>query len=260
MAEDNGKGLAAVEALLDVMATLRDPDKGCPWDCRQTFESIAPYTVEEAYEVADAIDRADWDELRGELGDLLFQVVFHARMAEERGLFDFAGVAEAIVEKMVRRHPHVFGETKIRTEAELKEAWEAEKAREREAKGQADTAPGALHGVARALPALVLAQKLQKRAVRAGLPFPSAEAQLRSELDVLADVTDRSRLDAVGDLLFAAVSLAREQGVDAEQALRHASHRFETRFEALESRLAEADTSVEEADEQTLKTAWEEID
>ncbi len=257
MSEESGFDLEPMAELLAVMARLRDPEHGCPWDRRQRFATIAPYTVEEAYEVADAIDREAIDELPGELGDLLFQVVFHARMAEEAGYFDFADVARAIVDKMVRRHPHVFGDAEIRDEAELKAAWEREKEREREARAGDSLPTGALHGVARALPALVRAQKLQKRAARVGTPFPTAAGELEAKLAAVETATDRNRLDAVGEVLFAAVSLAREQGVDAEQALRHASNRFEARFGDLEEALAEEGETAESAPAARLERIWE---
>jgi uncharacterized protein YabN with tetrapyrrole methylase and pyrophosphatase domain len=228
-----------IDDLLDIMARLRDPVSGCPWDLKQSFATIAPYTLEEAYEVADAIARHDMAELREELGDLLFQVVFHARMAEEAGQFAFAGVVDAICAKMIRRHPHVFAGVAYATDEELREAWEAEKRAERAAKG--DGEPGALAGVASALPALLRAEKLQRRAARAAGGNPDALAA------------------EVGDLLFSCVNLARHLGVEAEQALRGASAKFERRFRAMERALAEAGTPLDEADLATLDAAWEQV-
>ena len=225
------------------MAHLRDPQGGCPWDLKQDFRSILPYTLEEAYEVAEAIEKADMEDLRGELGDLLFQVVFHARMAEEQGSFAFADVVEAICEKMIRRHPHVFGGANLGDEAAVKANWEREKAAERAGKGERS---GVLEGVAQALPALVRAEKLQRRAARVGFDwdaFDGVAAKVSEELkeceEVATDVFDPThRIHEVGDLLFSCVNLARHLGVDAEQALRAANHRFEARFGVVEQGLA----------------------
>ena len=212
--------------LLSIMARLRGPD-GCEWDRAQTFETIAPYTIEEAYEVADAITRGDLAALRGELGDLLLQVVFHARMAEEAGAFDFADVARAISDKMEARHPHIFGD------AAHSPGWEALKAAERSASG----ATSALDGIAAALPALLRAEKLQKRAARVGFDWPDPEGpadKLAEEIDELADAPSDERAEEAGDLLFAAVNLVRAYGLDAEDSLRRANAKFERRFRAME--------------------------
>lgn len=229
-----------VEALLAIMARLRDPEGGCPWDLQQSFRTILPYTLEEAYEVAEAIENRDLPGLRDELGDLLFQVVFHARMAEERGAFAFPDVVRAICEKMIRRHPHVFGEADLKDEAAVRANWEREKAAERADKG----APGGgvLAGVAQALPALVRAGKLQRRAATVGFDWDSVEgvfAKVEEELaecreTLAAHVDPTERLHEIGDLLFSCVNLARHLGVDAEQALRSANHRFEHRFARVE--------------------------
>lgn len=228
---DSPKSAArALDRLADVMARLRDPADGCEWDLAQDFASIAPYTIEEAYEVADAIDREDFDGLRDELGDLQLQVVFHARMAEERGLFDLADVIARIADKMVRRHPHIFGDGR----APRAPGWEAIKADERAARGQA----GALDGVAGALPALLRAQKLQKRAARTGFDWPDSagpRAKIGEEIaEVEAAGSDGQRAEEIGDLLFAVVNWARHLGVDAEAALRQANVKFEHRFAAME--------------------------
>jgi len=249
MAENAGD----IARLLGIMAALRDPRTGCPWDVRQDFASIAPYTIEEAYEVADAIGRGDLDDLREELGDLLLQVVFHARMAEEQGAFAFADVVAAIADKMERRHPHVFaGATVEDAEAQGRE-WEEHKRREREASGDADTS--ALAGIARGLPEWQRAVKLQKRAARLGFDWPSHAPvigklheeidEVRVEFDALAadpgDASARDRLeDELGDLLFVAANLTRHANVDFGSALRRANAKFERRFRAME-RLAAAD-------------------
>jgi nucleoside triphosphate diphosphatase len=238
----------ALSALLALMARLRDPQRGCPWDREQTFSSIAPYTVEEAYEVADAIERADPAQLRDELGDLLFQVVFHARMAEERGWFDFAAVATTIHDKLVRRHPHVFAGASP-TPQELEHLWEEQKAQERAAARQRP-AEGAtvLAGVPQALPALTRAAKLGRRAARVGFDWPEA-GQVRSkvleelhEMDGALAAADAggaagaaAAADELGDLLFSIVNWSRHLQLDAEQALRAANAKFERRFAAMES-------------------------
>ncbi len=225
--------------LLAIMARLRDPQNGCEWDIAQTFATIAPYTIEEAYEVADAIERDDLPALREELGDLLLQVVFHARMAEELGAFDFDAVAHAISDKMTERHPHIFSDAA--DEGQSREVrWEAQKAAEREAKG----ATSALDGVALALPALMRAEKLQKRAARVGFDWPDSagpRAKVIEELDELAAAkTAAEKLDEAGDLLFAAVNLVRRYGIAPEDALRHGNAKFERRFRGMEA-LAGAD-------------------
>lgn len=232
--------------LLEIMARLRDPECGCPWDRRQTPASLVPYTLEEAYEVAEAVERGDLHELRDELGDLLFQIVFYSQIAREQGAFDFDQVAAAISDKMERRHPHVFGDADYRDDAALHRAWESHKAEERAARGETAEA-SQMDGVAQALPALVRAEKLQRRAARVGFDWPDAGGALdkvREELDELAaelDQADRGRVeDELGDLLFALVNLVRLLGFDAEQALRRGNAKFERRFRALESRLRAA--------------------
>ena len=248
--------LNQIQRLLNIMARLRDPKNGCEWDLAQNFETIAPYTIEEAYEVADAINRSNLDELKEELGDLLFQVVFHARMAEEIGEFTFEDVTGAISEKMEARHPHIFGSE---TGQMGEERWEALKAKERHNKG----ATSALDGVATALPSLMRAQKLQKRAARTGFDWPDpsgpaskTEEEMR-ELAEAKSVTDR--FEEAGDFLFAAVNLVRAYGIDAEEALRSANYKFERRFKAMESEAGESFTqmSLEEQEElwQTVKRA-----
>jgi len=216
-----------IDRLLRIMARLRDPENGCEWDVAQTFETIAPYTIEEAYEVADAIERADMADLCGELGDLLLQAVFHARMAEEAGHFAFEDVARAISDKMEARHPHVFGNGHSA-------GWEAIKAEERAARGSTS----AMDGVARALPALLRAEKLQKRAAREGFDWPDPDgpaAKLAEEVQELRDAaTAEERLLEAGDVLFAAVNLVRAYGIAPEEALRATNAKFERRFRAME--------------------------
>ena len=226
-----------LDRLLRIMQRLRDPERGCEWDVAQTFATIAPYTIEEAYEVADAIQRDDMAALREELGDLLLQVVFHARMAEEAGQFDFNSVAEAICNKMEARHPHVFGDAPdLGQSREVR--WEAQKASERAEKG----ATSALDGVALALPALMRAEKLQKRAARVGFDWPDHEGaadKLAEEARELAEAeTAEHRAEEAGDLLFAAVNLVRKLGIDAEDALRAGNAKFESRFKAMEAMAA----------------------
>lgn len=221
-----------LDRLLRIMAQLRDPVSGCEWDRAQTFASIAPYTIEEAYEVADAIARNDMAALRGELGDLLLQVVFHARMAEEAGLFDFADVADAIAHKLESRHPHIFGSDPDDKEDQASR-WERIKAEERASKG----ASGTLDGIAQSLPALLRAEKLQKRAARTGFDWPDPsgpEAKLIEEMQELAASSPSNREEEAGDLLFAAVNLVRAHGISAEAALRLANAKFERRFQAME--------------------------
>ncbi|MDG6078188.1 nucleoside triphosphate pyrophosphohydrolase [Erythrobacter litoralis] len=220
----------SINRLLAIMARLRDKDVGCEWDVAQTFETIAPYTIEEAYEVADAIERKDMSDLRGELGDLLLQVVFHSRIAEEEGHFNFDDVAEAVSRKMEARHPHIFGSEGGTMDSSR---WEDLKARERLDAGSTS----AMDGVANALPALLRAQKLQKRAARDGFDWPDRagpRAKVIEELEELETAAPDAVEEEAGDLLFAAVNVVRSYGVDAEQALKQASAKFERRFRAME--------------------------
>jgi len=222
-----------LERLLAIMATLRDPERGCDWDRAQQFETIVPHTIEEAYEVADAVARGDIDEIRDELGDLLFQVVFQARIAEESGQFDFEAVARSIADKLEARHPHIFGDGDL-AEGSREERWEALKAAERQSKG----AQSHLDGVAAALPALMRADKLQKRAARTGFDWPDLAgpaAKVTEELEELAQAPDSERFEEAGDLLFAAVNAVRAYGIAPEDALRAANAKFERRFRAMEA-------------------------
>ena len=251
--------------LVEIMARLRAPEGGCPWDVEQTFATIAPYTIEEAYEVADAIERGNLSDLKDELGDLLLQVVFHARMAEEEGAFDFADVARAINDKMVRRHPHVFGDVSHRDVAEQTRAWEAMKAGERAAK-RADGSASVLDGVPTGLPALTRALKLSQRAARVGFVWPSAAevlAKLREEVaeleaEVAAGDVDKAR-EELGDVLFVCANLARELDVEPEAALRTTNAKFARRFRGIERRLAERGKRPDQSDLAEMDALWEEV-
>ncbi|MFL0415809.1 nucleoside triphosphate pyrophosphohydrolase [Sphingomonas sp. 179-A 2A2 NHS] len=225
------RSVSPILRLRAVMARLRDPDAGCEWDCAQTFETIAPYTIEEAYEVADACARGDLEELKDELGDLLLQVVLDSQMAEEAGAFDFDEVATAIADKMERRHPHIFGDAAEGGH----HLWEVVKAQERAAKEDAS----ALAGVALGLPALMRAEKLQKRAARVGFDWPDVEGprqKIDEELAEVAEAAPEDQAEEVGDLLFAVVNWARHLGVDPEAALRTANGKFERRFRSMEAK------------------------
>jgi len=252
--------------LLAVMAWLRDRQHGCPWDIDQTFKTIAPYTIEEAYEVADAIERDDLPALKEELGDLLLQVVYHSQMASEAGAFRFEDVAAAIAEKMVDRHPHVFGDLKIADADAQTISWEARKAAERAKKGVEPSA-GALDGVARALPALLRAEKLQKRAARVGFDWKTIGpvidkieeelGELRSEIE--AGKTDQTRItDELGDVLFAVANLARHCKVDPEAALRSTNDKFEKRFRYVEQQLAARGKKPADATLEEMEALWQE--
>jgi len=250
---------AELRRLLDIMAALRDPKGGCPWDREQSFATIAPYTIEEAYEVADAIARNALSALADELGDLLFQVVYHARLAEEAGLFDFADVARTIAEKMLRRHPHVFGQAPKRAAEEQAAAWEAEKRAERAARAET----GVLAGVPLALPALTRAQKLSARAARVGFDWPDVRsaldkleeeaAELKAEL---AEADPAKLADELGDMLFVLANVARKLGLDAETCLRGANLKFERRFQNLEQRLAGEGKTPEDVSLSEMETLW----
>ena len=235
----------SIQKLLEIMAALRHPQTGCPWDIEQNFASIAPYTVEEAYEVADAIERGDMDDLRGELGDLLLQVVFHAQMAAEQGDFDFDEVAAGIAEKLIRRHPHVFAGQDAGTADDQQRAWEAHKANERQAKGESSSA---LAGLTPNLPALTLAMKTSKKAAAVGFDWENPEQVIDKIHEELAEITHARLADnqaaiqeEVGDLLLAVTNLARHLKVNPEQALRNANRKFIMRFEKLEASLADSD-------------------
>jgi len=259
--------MKSMQELLDIMARLRDPAGGCPWDLRQTYQSIVPYTLEEAYEVADSIQRGDMQELRDELGDLLFQVVFYSQIAREEGRFDFQDVAQGICDKMIRRHPHVFADAGYRDDRALRQAWERQKARERAQRSDSTTDPSQMDGVALALPALIRAEKLQKRAARVGFDWPDVQGaldKLHEEFDEFQaelDGDDRERLqDELGDLLFSLVNVVRLLGLDAEQTLSRANRKFERRFRAMERTLRAAGHSVLQAlTLAQLDDAWEAV-
>ncbi len=255
-----------IDRLLGIMAALRNPETGCPWDVEQTFASIAPYTIEEAYEVADAISRNDLPDLKDELGDLLLQVVFHARMAEEQDAFDFNAVAASISDKMIRRHPHVFDNGDADTPEAVKVSWESIKATERAEKQADNVPPSALDGVAMALPALTRAEKLSKRAARVGFEWPAISMvfdDIREELGELeaelSDTPDPDRLeDEMGDLLFCIANLARTLKVDPEAALRRTNEKFTRRFHYVEARVAESGGAVDNTDLAQLDSYWDE--
>lgn len=254
--------MSSIQNLLEIMASLRDPKAGCPWDLGQDFASVAPYTVEEAYEVADAIAREDMPGLRDELGDLLFQVVFHAQMASEAGEFDFDDVSESICNKMIRRHPHVFGNEDERARGAVPGSWERIKASERQA--VEDTRASALDGIASSLPALKRAQKLGKRAAGTGFDWPDIKGvrekvdEELTELDETLRDQDAGRMtEELGDLLFAVVNLARHLKIDPEQALVSANRKFERRFRQMESDLGDSDASLADFDIDVLEAKWQ---
>ncbi|HVY50431.1 MAG TPA: nucleoside triphosphate pyrophosphohydrolase [Devosia sp.] len=253
-----------ISRLLEIMAALRNPDGGCPWDLEQDFASIRHYTIEEAYEVADAIERNDYDDLREELGDLLLQPVFHAQMAQEAGHFDFGDVVLAITEKLIRRHPHVFGEQAARNADGAKARWDAIKADERAAKAAArQTETSILDDVPQVLPALARAEKLAKRAATVGFDWPdlpSVMAKVEEELGELrAAATHEQRHEEMGDLLFALANLARHLGVDPEAALRDANAKFTRRFHYVEARAKAEGVRLAEAGLARLDGYWNEI-
>jgi len=249
--------------LLEIMRCLRDPQTGCPWDIEQDFSTIAPYTIEEAYEVADSIDRQAWDELKGELGDLLFQSVFHAQMATEKGLFTFDQVADTMSDKMVARHPHVFGdESRDKSAEQQTQDWETIKAAERAQKAQ----QGALDGVAVGLPALLRAYKLQKRAARVGFDWPSTDqvidkiAEEAAELQEARDTLTQTEVEEeFGDLLFVMANLGRHLGVEPEAALRAANAKFIKRFQGIETKLSEMGKRPEDSDLAEMDALWDAV-
>ena len=257
-----------IKRLLEIMARLRNPEGGCPWDVEQTFETIVPYTIEEAYEVADAIGRKDMRALRDELGDLLLQVVFHARMAEEAGHFDFEDVVQSVSDKMIRRHPHVFGGQKIETAEAQTASWEALKAEERAAGGDTDLKPvSVLDGVANALPALLRAEKLQKRAARVGFDWPEPEPvfakileevrELNAEKNTPGGPSPQRMEEEMGDLLFAVANLARHLGLDPETALRLGNDKFEARFRRLEADFQDDGLNLAEVPLDEMEARWQ---
>ncbi len=253
---------AQLRRLIDIMAQLRTPEGGCPWDLQQSFATIAPYTIEEAYEVADAIARQDFAALPDELGDLLFQVVYHARMAQEAGRFAFADVARAIADKMIRRHPHVFGDAAARDVAEQSAAWEMMKSAERQARHET----GTLAGVPTALPALTRAAKLTARAARVGFDWPDAEAvlakldeevaELRAELP---EAAPERLADELGDLLFVLANLARKLDLDPEECLRQANLKFARRFSRMEQTAESAGKMLSDMSLEDMEASWQKV-
>lgn len=254
-----------IKQLIDIMALLRDPDKGCPWDIEQTFATIAPHTIEEAYEVAEAIEQNDMPGLVDELGDLLLQVVFHARMAEEDNIFAFDDVALAICDKLVRRHPHIFGDADIQTMEAQTRSWEALKALERKQKSEDSGLHSALDGVTSGLPALTRALKLQKRAARVGFDWHQAtdvlakfDEESKELAAEMAAGAEKQRLeDELGDLLFTCVNLARKLGIDPETALRHGNSKFECRFKIIEALLASDGKTPETSNLEEMEALWQ---
>lgn len=260
MSESRPDPREALLRLLEVMRRLRDPQGGCPWDLQQDFATIAPYTIEEAYEVADAIARGEPRDIESELGDLLFQVVFHAQLGQERGWFDFASVAEAISGKLTERHPHVFGDVKRTSTQELNRAWEDQKARERAAKATGGYSE--LADVPLALPALARAAKLGKRAGRVGFDWPDADgvrAKIEEELREVAEAAPAERAGELGDLLFAVANWSRHLGTDPEEALRQANAKFERRFRAMEALARSRSLTLGSLDAAAWDALWNEV-
>ncbi len=263
MDEITKKNLTGIERLLYIMARLRDPDGGCPWDIEQDFSTIVPYTIEEAYEVADAIEHQDMTALKDELGDLLLQVVFHSQMAEENEEFNFQVVVDGISEKMIRRHPHVFGSEQMASVDQQRIAWEDQKAREREEKS--DASLSALSGVAKGMPALLRSFKLQKRAARVGFDWPDPQStmdKLGEEIielqdEIIAEDLDRDKLiDELGDVLFCVVNVARKLDIDPEAALRHGNAKFEDRFGKMEQFLSEEGKNISQLNLGEMEVLW----
>ncbi|MDD4914795.1 MAG: nucleoside triphosphate pyrophosphohydrolase [Methylococcales bacterium] len=257
--------LSKTRELLALMAQLRNPDTGCAWDIKQDFNSLIPYTIEEAYEVADAIERNDFDDLRGELGDLLLQVVFHARIAEERGLFDFEQVAAAIAEKLVKRHPHVFAGIRYETDEQRQQAWEEAKAVERRQKNAGQTPESVLAGVAASLPALVQCEKIQNRAASHGFDWPEVEpvfAKVREELQEVHEAWQSGNQphiqEEIGDLLLVTVNLARHLKVNPEIALKQATKKFTRRFNHIEHQVENAGRTLRDCQLAELDSLWNE--
>ncbi len=265
----SGGGYRSIDRLLSVMAQLRDPDGGCPWDLEQTFATIVPHTIEEAYEVADAVERGAMDEFRGELGDLLLQVVFHAQMASEEGLFTFDTVVEGITEKLIVRHPHVFGDMSVADADAQTAVWETQKAEERAAKARAEgRQPSVLDDLTANLPAMTRAVKLGNRVARVGFDWPDVDAVLNKVDEEIGELQEERQLDGggdparvaeeMGDLLFVVAQLARKLKVDPETALRHANAKFERRFRHVETRLAEQGQAPQDVTLDDMEALWQE--
>jgi ATP diphosphatase len=260
--------MASIDDLLTIMATLRDPQKGCDWDKAQTFASIVPHTLEEAYEVADAIEREHWSDLKDELGDLLFQIVFYSQLGHEQNRFDFDAVVGAICDKLTRRHPHVFGPKDSQGEPLHGPDWEGIKAQERADKAASEQPTSVLDGVTLGLPALVRAHKLQKRCARVGFDWDAVALVLDKVREEIAEVeqelaitpVDPARVEEeIGDLLFSVVNLARHVGTDAESALRNANQKFERRFRQVETQLRNDEKNIQECQLDELESAWQQV-
>ena len=257
--------ITAMQQLLNIMQALRDKETGCPWDIAQDFQTLAPYAIEEAYEVVDAIERQDFAELKSELGDLLLQVVFHAQLADEQGLFDFGDVLASINEKMISRHPHVFADAIIKTQAEQTASWEQIKKLERAEKNCEDSS--ALAGISHGMPETIRALKLQKKAAAVGFDWPNINyvfdklneeiAEVRVELD--SEAGHEALQDEIGDLLFVSVNLARHAKVDFGTALRHANRKFERRFRAMEAIAAQNKTSISQLSLLEQEALWQHV-
>ncbi len=253
-----------MQELLGIMAKLRDPEFGCPWDVKQDFSTIAPYTIEEAYEVADAIERKDMQDLREELGDLLLQVIFHSQMASEKSLFSFSDVVDTLAEKLVRRHPHVFASETVDSEEELNELWEAEKSREREKKSQTKTS-SALDGLTVSQPALIRSIKIQKKVARVGFDWTALKPVIEKVYEELAEVEEAIRdfgekeQEELGDLLFAVSNMARHMKMDAETALAKANMKFIKRFKLVEDEVRRQGRNVEDVPLEELESIWQAI-
>ncbi len=265
MTEPTDRNAQSLQRIIDIMARLRDPVQGCPWDREQNFATIAPYTIEEAYEVAEAIRRDDRASLRDELGDLLLQVVFHSRMAEEEGSFAFADVADAISDKMIRRHPHIFGDGDAKTTDAVKGTWEEIKAAERAGKSDPANKPGLLDDIAIALPGLMRAEKLQKRAARVGFDWPEVsfvldkiEEELGELRSAIAQKESKERIaDELGDILFGYANVARHLGIDPEDALRRCNDKFTRRFGFIERELRKIGRDTTDASLEEMEALWQ---
>jgi ATP diphosphatase len=255
---------ANLQRLLEIMAQLRDPEQGCPWDLKQDFHTIVPYTIEETYEVAEAIEERQFDELESELGDLLFQVVFYAQLGRERNLFDFDSIAGAICEKMLRRHPHVFGDKNFSSEAELKQHWEQSKLEERREKNSAIAPTSQLEGISKTLPSVVRAQKLQKKAARVNFDWDDYQGALEKLKEEIAELETAALhqdnhpaiFEELGDVMFSVVNVARKLSVDAESALRATNRKFENRFRWLEQAVSEQGLQLEQLSIEELEKFW----
>jgi ATP diphosphatase len=255
--------LKNTQHLLDIMARLRDPDRGCPWDLKQDFATLIPYLIEEAYEVVDAIERNDMDDLRSELGDLLLQVVFHAQLAKERGLFDFEQVSANLCDKLIRRHPHVFADAVFETDAERQAAWEQSKAEERKAKAKPEEPSSVLAGVAASLPALLECEKIQDRAARHGFDWPDAPPVFDKVMEELDEVREAWKSgdphhirEEIGDLLLVVVNLARHLDVNPELALKESTRKFTRRFNYIEQQVASTGRNLTDCDLYELDAFW----